>query len=236
MSLILRVDVDKPFGNSNLFTKIASKFIEDYLGHISTKTPGYLSHQIRFLEYCNSENVPGFFYYRMCTIPNQKVIQLMEKGGHKFGLHAENTRSFETLGFELDQLRKKISPIPVETFSKHGSGVLKLGKNHYPKYEPQNYIEWSEKLKCAYPFGNDIPKNGDDLIEKNNFYPCVFWIEPEYRFSEFNSIEQLIDVAKTKRVPILIHPENFDRENFVKDEFKKLVKRAKEENIQWEVF
>ncbi len=236
MSLVLRVDVDKPFGNSNLIKKIGSKLIEDCFGSISTSFPGYLAHQTNFLELCNNEKIPGFFYYRRCTVPNKKVERLMQIGGHKYGLHAENTRSLETLTAELNYLRKKVSPNPVQTFTKHGSGVLKLGKYHYPNYEPDLYLEWSNTLNCSFHFGNSIPEKPEDLTTKDNYHSAVFWIETEYRSPHFKDLEQLLHVAKTDRVIVLIHPENFDRDILVKEQFMRLIQRAKEENISWEVF
>ena len=62
-------------------------------------------------------------------------------GGHKIGFHAENTRTIDTFSEELNVFKKKVSPAKVESFSKHGSGQLKLGKYHYPSFEPEKYGE-----------------------------------------------------------------------------------------------
>src|ERR1035438_3758167 len=97
MPLILRVDVDKPYGNSNLFTKIVSKLTEDY--YFPKINSLYLEHIADFIELCNSNNIRGYFYHRQCTIPNKKIIKMLMDGKHKYGLHAENTKSFETLTF-----------------------------------------------------------------------------------------------------------------------------------------
>lgn len=236
MSLVLRVDVDKPFGHASLMRKIASKLVEDYLGSISPNFPKYLSHQIQFLQYCNDNSVPGFFYYRTCTKPSKVVSELMKAGGHKTGFHAENTRSLETLSAELGRFRDFVSPAPVETFTKHGSGVLKLGKHHYPPYEPNKYKEWAKELNCSFPFGNEICEKEEDLFEVDGFHDAMFWIEPDYRNPKFNTIEQVLSAAKHHRVIVLIHPENFASHKTVSDEFKTLVKRAREESVSWEVF
>ncbi len=236
MSLILRVDVDKPYGNSNLLRKIVSKVIEDFMPIPMIGSYKYLSHCIEFLEYCNSVNVPGFIYHRICTTPNKRVVQLLKQGGHKLGLHAENTRSYDTFSKELETLRKKISDLPVDSFSKHGSGVIKIGKYHYPPYEPDNYLRWAELANVNYYFGNDICQNESDLYSKNNFFPKIFWIEREYRHENFNQLLDLVEAAKKEDVVVLIHPCNFDSTKEVKDDFKTLIELADINNVSWKVF
>ena len=236
MGVVLRVDVDKPYGNHTILRKIFSKFMEDFIGLSLTKSPFYLTHQIQFLQYCNSHDVRGYFYYRNCTIPNGKVTKLMQEGKHQFGFHAENTRSFDTFESELKTFRNKLQPLKIQTFSKHGSGVIKLGKNHYPPFEPIKYKEWAGKLNCAFPSGNDICENGDNLTNEDGYHDKIFWIEPEYRHENFNKIEQLVKVAKEKKVVILIHPENFVRSKIVADEFRLLVDTMKANEIKWDLF
>ncbi len=236
MSIVLRVDVDKPYGNANIFRKVISKVMEDYIGTAFTHSPAYLSHQVQFLEFCNQNKVPGYFYYRTCTRPNEKVLELMDAGGHKTGFHAENTRTLETFEAELTAFRNKLPGVEVGTFSKHGSGVLKLGKHHYPPCEPEKYLEWAKQVKCIYPSGNDICETAEDLYaDENGFHKRIFWVEPDYRVPGFNTVEQLVQAAKKERVVILVHPENYITHKQVADEFKLLVKRAKEEQVAWEM-
>jgi len=235
MSLVLRVDVDKPYGNANFVRKVFSKFMEDYVGKALTNSPFYLSHQKEFLQFCNQHAVSGYFYYRNCTIPNASVMELMNMGKHHTGFHAENTETLQTFSAELSAFRSKLGFVNVSTFSKHGSGVLKLGKHHYPKYEPAKYLEWSKHVNCLYPSGNGICESADELKpDSNGYYENIFWIELDYRSEAFHSIEQLIEVAKKQRVIILIHPENFASTKAVADEFELLIKRAKEEGVEWE--
>lgn len=236
MSLILRVDVDKPYGNSNLLRKIASKVVEDYFPIPIFGSYKYLSHLIHFLEYCNQQNIPGFIYHRNCTTPNKEVLGLIKNGGHKIGFHAENTRSLETFSEELRAFKKEMNPIKVETFTKHGSGTLKLGKNHYPPYEPGQYKQWSEKLGIAFDFGNGICKNSDELYAEKGFFSNMFWMERPYRDTNFNQLQQVLDAGKTQNVVVIIHPCNFHSSKIVADDFMLLVTLAKEQNISWKVF
>lgn len=83
MSLILRADVDKPYGHSNLIRKVSSKWVEEFFSIPFFGSIGYLTHQIQFLEYCNSMHIAGFMYHRTCTAPNAEVFELLSSGGHK---------------------------------------------------------------------------------------------------------------------------------------------------------
>jgi hypothetical protein len=236
MGLILRVDVDKPYGHSSLLRKIASKVAEDYFPIPFFGGIQYLKHLEAFLECCNSEQVPGFIYHRQCTVPDKKINELLIAGGHKLGFHAENTRSEETFAAELRLFSEKVSPAKVSSFTKHGSGVLKLGKHHYPPYEPEKYKAWSARLGIGFYFGNGICANAADLYAADRFYPTMFWIEKDYRNPAFSELQQLLDAARSGDVAILIHPENFYTYKSVAHDFRQLIKLAREEGIGWKVF
>jgi hypothetical protein len=236
MALILRVDVDKPYGRKGLFRKIISKLAEDYWFPEKVKSLGYLSHLTDFLQFCNSQNVSGFIYHRICTVPDEKIKKLLLEGGHKIGLHAENTRSFETFLPELKEMKHKAPPLQVESFTKHGSGELKLGRYHYPPYEPEKYKEWATKTGISFFFGNGISCNESELYSKNGYFENMFWIEREYRHPGFSDFQQVIAAAKKQDVTILIHPCNYNASPLVAADFKQLVQLSKQENIAWKVF
>jgi hypothetical protein len=235
MSLILRVDVDKPYGNSNIIRKIASKIEEDFISFNLLSKSKYLTHLIDFLKFCNTHNVPSLLYFRHCTVPNAAVIKLIKEGGHHIGLHAENTRSFESFKEELNLFREKVKPLKVDSFSKHGSGKLKLGKYHYAPFEPEKYLEWSQKLDIKYISGNDTAQNKDDLISKNNYFSKIFWIEREYRSNHFFELSKVVQAAKINDVVVLIHPCNFDSTKAVSDDFKELIHLAKIQQVSWKI-
>ncbi len=235
MGLILRVDIDKPYGNTTLVRKIASKLVEDFYAKPLFNSFGYLTHFANFLKTCNDYNVSGIMYHRICTIPNEAVMELIKKGNHKIGLHAENTRNLETFSNELNTFKSLLPDknIAVESFSKHGSGKVKIGKYHYAPYEAEKYLEWAKQLNLKFPFGNEIGENENDFLQKNNFHKSVFWIERDYRSSTFNTLEQLVEVASIHDVGVLIHPCNYDSTKNVADDFHELIKMAKEKKIEW---
>jgi hypothetical protein len=233
MPLTLRVDVDKPYGNSNFINAVRSKLTEDYwYPNVTLFNRNYLSQLSSFLKHCNDENICGYFYYRRSTVPNLKIIQLMQEGGHRAGLHAENTRSFETFKSEWDTMSKACS-LELGSFSKHGSGQLKLGKYHYPPYEPDKYKEWANKLGVEFRFGNGICSSVKDFEDASEFYPEMFWIERDYRDQRFSNLEEVIECAKNNLVPVLIHPSNYSANKEVKQDFKELISLAKKNNVDW---
>ncbi|HTB32338.1 MAG TPA: hypothetical protein VK808_09955 [Bacteroidia bacterium] len=235
MALILRVDVDKPYGRAGLFRKVISKLAEDYWFPQKVQALGYLSHLEDFLQFCNSQKVSGYIYHRICTVPDDKIIKLLQEGKHKLGLHAENTRSYETFSEELSKFKKMTSPLAVESFTKHGSGELKLGRNHYPPYEPGKYKEWAVKAHISYFFGNGICKSGNDFNNPDGYFENMFWIEREYRDPDFFDFGKLIREAKKQDVPVLIHPCNYNASRVVKEDFEELVRFSRRENIEWKL-
>lgn len=233
MPLVLRVDVDKPYGNSNFFNAVRSKLSENYwYPDLVLFNRNYLSQLARFIQHCNNEKISGHFYFRMCTIPNQHITQLMQEGGHKAGIHLENTRDFSTFKAEYDNVAKRCA-LELSSITKHGSGKLKLGKHHYPPYEPDKYRKWADEIGVDFRFGNELCTSSEDFIGNKNFYPKIFWIEPDYRNESFSSLEELIESAKNNLVPVLIHPSNYDSTKNVKEDFIKLIGLARKNDIDW---
>ena len=110
---------------------------------------------------------------------------------------------------------------------------MKLGKHHYPPYEPEKYIEWASKLKVDFRFGNDLCTSCEDFSGNKLFYPKIFWIEREYRDQNFSTLEDAVKCAKNNIVPFLIHPSNYDSTLTVKEDFTRLVELSRENDIDW---
>ena len=168
----------------------------------------YLDELESILRILNSKNKSAHVFFRKCTYPTPAVCELMETGGHRFGLHLENSRSAETFHEELDSLEKMLGRRVVE-FSKHGSGRLHLGRHHYAPYEPDRYLPWAQQTGMKLFFGNlenpELPpvQEGDLL-----FYPSAFWLEPFWRDTRRFPIEWLLEEAVNRDVVMLLHPDN----------------------------
>ncbi len=224
--IYIRIDVDKPFGKKNIIPKILSKLREDY--YFPLIKPLYLKGLEEIVKSLNENNIIAHIYFRNCTYPLPKQIELLNKGKHIIGFHAENTRNINTFKNEISTFSKKINT-NIASFTKHGSGTYKLGKNHYPKYEPNKYQNWAKKLNLKFPFGNKIITNKSN--NKTSFFENAFWIEQHYRHPSFNTLNQLIDYAKTNEVVVLIHPSNYQQNKKVKNDFNLLIKMVKENKI-----
>jgi len=232
MALILRVDVDKPYGKHTIIRKLLSKVVEDYLPNLNIKT-GYLSHLKEMVNCCNQMGVCGHFFHRICTFPDQETLSLYKVGNHSYGLHFENSRNEENLVNEIKQLEERTGVTNIKSFSKHGSGEFKLGKYHYPAYEPEKYKKWAANLGLSYHSGNGIAKSPSDLDKINGFNEYLFWMEPTYRNNAFKNIVSLVDYAEKKDAVVIIHPCNFIADLDTFNEFKKLVNLSKERGILW---
>ncbi len=230
MGVYIRIDVDKPYGHKNLFAKIVSKINEDYF-KISLPNM-YLKGLISLLKYLNSQKIPSNIYFRTCTIPNKEVIQLLKEGGHSIGFHAENTKSKDSFIQELKVFEKKIGK-KITHFTKHGSGKLKLGKYHYPIYEPKKYLQWSKEMELTYKFGNGTLEEKKSYNE--GFISDMFWAEDWYRKSEFNSIDKLIEQSKNSDEVFLIHPANYETHQSVKKDLEYCIEEIKHHSIEVKV-
>jgi hypothetical protein len=207
MALIVRIDVDRPYGKQGLLRHVASRVSSDYfLPRIASLR--YLDELQTILRILNSKKKSAHVFFRKCTYPTPAVCALMEAGGHRFGLHLENSRSSETFREELDSLEQKLGHRVVE-FSKHGSGRLHLGRHHFAPYEPERYLPWAQQAGMQLFFGNLqdpelLPVEEDELL----FYPSAFWLEPFWRDTKRFPIEWLVKEAGSRDVVMLLHPDN----------------------------
>lgn len=207
MALILRIDVDRPYGKAGLLRHVASRVSSDlYLPRMNWL--GYLRELQAILEILNERGKSAYVFFRKCTYPTPQICELMQEGGHLFGLHLENSRSSSTFHEELLSLEHKLG-MKVTAFSKHGSGRMRLGLHHYPPYEPERYLPWAMDLGMNYFFGNledpelEPQKHGDLTI-----YPSAFWLESSWRDVDRFPIEWLLREAAERDVVLLLHPDN----------------------------
>jgi len=140
MSIILRMDIDHPYGKKSLFRHILSRISSDfYFPRIEALE--YLNELKALLTLLNQHNVRSYIFFRQCSHPSPSVLERIDEGQHIIGLHLENSRSFGTFKNELNRFVKKLNR-KIDVFSKHGSGKYKYGFRHYAPYEPEKYIDW----------------------------------------------------------------------------------------------
>lgn len=230
MPLILRVDVDKPFGRATILQKLLSKMREDYWMP-PIRFLGYGWPAINFSSYLSSEGIRGIFFFRLCTLPTRTQLKKMLDQGHRTGLHAEDTRNDKTFLDEIDRYKKSLGCSEVGLFSKHGSGKLKLGRRHYAPYEEEKYRSWEKSYGIRFPFGNGII-SGDGEPE-GDFFKEMFWLNPAYRDVDRYPIEWAIEKAKTGKLPIIVHPANYYAVPTVRNDLNRLIELSREHNVEW---
>jgi len=217
MSLIIRIDVDRPYGKRNLILHSLSRVTSDYnLPRIKNKY--YLNELKEILSYLNYKRISSYIFFRKITAPTSKILNLINTGNHICGLHLENSRSFEHFIAELKYL-EKIIETKIETFSKHGSGKYKYGFRHYVPYEPEKYIEWGLRAGIKLFLGNgEDPTLNSEQIEDLTYFPSAFWLEPYWRDINKFTEDWLIKESKKRDIVLLFHPDNviYDKTLFQK--------------------
>jgi hypothetical protein len=232
MPVILRVDVDKPYGNATFYEKVLSKMRENYW-FPALPFLGYLKQLKKFLQFLKEEKIRAHIYFRKCTLPHFNQLHNHSLDEHEIGVHIENTKNYNTFKKEIEEISKFFFPIPINSFTKHGSGSLKLGKNHFAPYEPEKYMKWATYSGTLFLFGNDEYNSKLSCsYKRNKHYPKVFWID---RLSDNNRYQlyNILDLAKRKNVVVIIHPERFVADSTVENDLRKFVSLTKKYHVEW---
>lgn len=234
MPLVLRVDVDKPYGRATLKERLLSKVREDYW-FPAVSSIGYLIHLKRFLVFLSKEGIKAHIYFRRCTLPPRRWLEESLLDGHMLGLHAENTKNYDTFKKELEEVQAHFFPIKISSFTKHGYGNWKGGRSHFPFYEPDKYLKWSESFGIPFLFGNGMVNEPSEFSGQNRFYPSMFWINELHRDCERFTLQWAVDTAKESNVIVIVHPANFMAVEQVENDMRKLVSLARQQNVCWAI-
>jgi hypothetical protein len=223
MGIIIRIDVDRPYGRAPWARHILSRVSSDlYFPQI--RALGYLAELQTMLTWLNQAGARSYVFFRRCTLPSDLILQLLDAGGHEIGLHLENSRSFDTF-MEEKQLVERWCGKRVMSVSKHGSGGAKYGFHHYAPYEPHKYVEWARKAAMRLFLGN----LEDPYLESTNAnnlvtFPSAFWLEPAWRDTRAFTVEGLLDRGKGQDVVLLVHPENVLAQPSLIADFNKIIR------------
>lgn len=230
MALIVRIDVDRPYGKQGIVRHVASRISSDFFLP-RMHWLGYLDELKTILRILNASGKSAYVFFRKCTYPTSEICQLMQAGGHQFGLHLENSRSAETFQEELRSLERRLGQ-RITAFSKHGSGRLRLGRDHFFPYEPERYLPWARKAGMRFFFGNlENPELKPVQDGDLRSFPSAFWLEPYWRDAERFPIEWLLREAARRDVVMLLHPDNVTASPEVMREF--LLAIEKLDTVVW---
>jgi hypothetical protein len=223
MALIIRIDVDRPYGRNPLTRHALSRLSSDlYFPRIPAF--GYLSELKTMLSWLNAVEARAYVFFRRCTLPSNPVLDLLESGGHEVGLHLENSRTFDTFSQEVRILESHFSK-RILAMSKHGSGNGKYGFHHYPPYEPDKYKEWAERASMRVFLGNlEDPTLAPVTTDKGLLtFPSAFWLEPYWRDTTTFTIDWLLERARKQDIVLLVHPENILADSRLSADFQRLI-------------
>jgi hypothetical protein len=223
MALIVRIDVDRPYGKRPLLRHLLSRLGSD-AWMPKLEALGYLLELRQMLQILNENQARSYVFFRRCTLPSVAVMRLLDQGCHEVGLHLEDSRSFTTFAWEKQNLERHTGR-KVQALSKHGSGESKYGYHHHAAYEPEKYVQWARQSSMRLFLGNledpttpPVTCNGSMVA-----YPSAFWLEPHWRDTGRFPVDWLMAEAKHKDVVMLVHPENVLESPGLTADFRRLV-------------
>jgi len=222
MAVIIRIDVDRPYGKGPLVRHLLSRCGSDlYFPRVPAF--GYLRELDQMLRMLGEHDARAYVFFRRCSLPNERLREVLDRGRHEIGLHLENSRSFETFQAERRNLENYIGQ-SVSSFSKHGSGGEKYGLRHYAPYEPDRYVEWAQKDDMRVFFGNlEDPTIEPRSTGRFSWFPSAFWLEPGWRDQQKFSVDWLLRRGKETDIVLLVHPENVFEDSELTADFRKIV-------------
>jgi len=231
MSLIIRIDVDRPYGRQPFYRHLLSKLSSD-LYFPKFERFGYLDELRTMLQWLNHAGAPAHVFFRRCTFPSAEIVELLNEGGHEIGLHLENSRSFAMFTAEKRFLERHCSR-EILSMSKHGSGGAKYGFHHYAPYEPERYMQWAGQASMRLFLGNlEDPTIEAIRLGKLLAFPSAFWLEPAWRDTAKFPVQWLIEHAGEREIVLLVHPENVLADSQLTAQFKALIGAVRSITIQ----
>ena len=223
MALIVRLDIDRPYGKSPIHRHVLSRLSSD-LYCPKVQALGYLKELEAMLRLLNGKRARAYVFFRRCTLPSANVMELLQQGGHEIGLHLEDSRSYASFTREKAILEQHIGK-RIQSFSKHGSGGAKYGYHHFAPYEPQRYLEWARESGIRLFLGNlEDPtltsRQGSGGVLT---FPSAFWLEPHWRDTTTFTVDWLMAHAQNRDIVLLVHPENVLESPELRGAFTRLI-------------
>lgn len=232
MALIIRIDVDRPYGRRPFVRHLLSRFSSDlYFPRIAQV--GFLTELRTMLSWLNEVGARAYVFFRRCTLPSKSIVELLDSGGHEIGLHLENSRSLDTFQEEKHIVERHIGR-KVLAVSKHGSGGAKFGFHHYAPYEPEKYVDWARQASMRLFLGNLEDPSLEPVKASNELwvFPSAFWLEPHWRDTEKFPVDWLLDRARYQDTVLLVHPENVLAHAGLVADFKRLIRSLESRVLQ----
>lgn len=220
LAVILRVDIDNPYGWQN-FGKKTLNYLRLNWWFPAAKKLGYLKSLDELLDDLEARKIPATLFFTKFTTP--KNLEPYKK--HEVGAHLISARNYNEFLKELSQISKKLHR-KIQGFTKHGSGKQKLCRTHTTKYEPDKYIDWAKKANLEYFLGNsENPEEKPYFAGNVLVYPSAFWIHKNYR-ADKHTINWLAEESKNRDIIVLLHPYNWATNKQVRKDYEKIITKV----------
>lgn len=224
MAIIVRIDVDSPFGWQNFFRKALSRIHLDF-SPISLRYYwlGYHTEVRTVARDLMERKIPAYWFYQLATRPSRTFAKMLMNCGHEIGFHAVQDVSWETFRIEYEKFEKKVG-LTINGFTKHGSGKLKLSYLHSPNYNPPKLLNFAKRAGLEYFWGNyGDPSKECQYINGIQYYEGVFWLNTNYRDKEKFTFDWLLHTSKKRDIIALFHPLEIATNKQVRDLYNQLI-------------
>jgi len=228
MAIIARIDIDSPFGWQNLFRKTLSRIHLDYHSFSFRYTKlGYLSHVKLVADALIDRDIPVFWFFQYPTRPSKKYARMLLDNGHEIGIHVVQDKTYSLFDKERNRFQKKVG-VQVKGFTKHGSGDLKLSRNHDQVYDPDKLLKFAKKSNLSYFWGNgEDPSLEREMRDGVEYFPGAYWLCESYRDTEKHTFDWMLQESSKRDIVVLFHPINILLDANIREQFQKILEIPK---------
>lgn len=217
MGVILRIDVDNPYGWQS-FGKKTLNYLRLNWGFPAIKKLGFLKFLDILVDDLGERSVQASFFFTTITTP--KNLEAYKR--HEVGVHLVSAQSFNEFLRELNQISEKTHR-EIRGFTKHGSGKIKLCRTHAPEYKQEKYIDWAQKANLKYFLGNgENPKEKQFFAGNVLIYPSAFWMSKDRRADKYD-VDWLVKETKNRDIVVLLHPYNWATSPQIRKDYEKIM-------------
>ncbi len=223
MGILLRIDVDNPYGYSDLLRKTFNFFALNYFFPPLPKL--HLSNFKKLLEDLEDRGIPVNFFFKPKTLPSKELsVQIIKR--NEVGLHAVQVHTFEKFEEELKKVNARFGN-KVRGFSKHGHWRNWVGeRGSVPGYNPNKLLKYARKAKLKYFAGNyENPTYKPEIVQGVHYFPSAFWLNERFRNKKF-TLNWLFQNSQVRDIVVLMHPWEWVTLKQVREAYEKILTKT----------
>lgn len=205
MPVILRIDVDNPFGWNQKKRLILNYISLNWTTIFNRVRLGYLSYAHELIEYLKLNEITAIWFFTLRTLPDKTFLKKIKETNQEIALHTVRSGTLEQFKLEVHKINSHISD-QIRGFSKHGSGLQKLSRHHTPDYDDDKFITYAQETKLDYFIGNSETPSFLKKKGSLQYWTGCFWVNPERRDVKSFDLEWLKLTSKNETIVLIIHP------------------------------